>query len=555
MNWIDRAVAAVSPHRGLERARARAQLHRQIRAFEAGQPAPRGRDWPASARGPNAELGPALRYLRRRSREVIRDGSYGARAVQIRVAHEIGYGIAPRSKTGDAATDKTVLALWDRFVAQSDISGRLNLYGQQALAARTRLEAGEALVRLIRLPGAEARQLGLAVPLQLEVLEPDLLDDATPLFAEPPADGSRVVDGVVFDRRGRRAGYRLLRRHPGESAAAADLAGGVRHDTIPAADMIHLVRAHAQRAGQVRGVPDAATVLLRLRRLEEYEETAVEQAKVQALVGVFTTTPNPMEMDFGQEAAPAEPQERAVPAEVWPGMVANLPVGSDVKFLEPSGPGPFEPFALHELMAIASGFRVTYDQLTGDLRQANYSSLRAGKIEFRRDVEQDQWLMHIPMMCQPIWDAFIQAAILFGALPEREGGYPVEWSPPRAEMVDPTREIPAMVASVRAGFETWPQAVTSMGYDPQAQADEIADANAMLDDRGIILDSDPRRITNAGGAQNPAQNAAVEIAATGAAIPRPGAVPPEERDDGPVSWVRHYLARRGDRRAARKTAA
>ncbi|WP_052402605.1 phage portal protein [Muricoccus aerilatus] len=552
MNWIDRAVSAVSPRRGLERLKTRTALDRAVKAFAAGQPAPRGRDWPASPRGPNAELGPALRYLRRRSREVIRDGSYGARAVQIRVAHEIGYGIAPRSKTGDVETDKAVLALWERFVAQSDITGRLNLYGQQALAARTRCEAGEALIRLIRLPGSEARRNGLAVPLQLEVLEPDMLDDAAPLFAAPPEDGSRVVDGVVFDRRGRRTGYRLLRQHPGEGGALAQLAGAVRYDTIPAADMIHLVRSHAQRPGQIRGVPDASTVLLRLRRLEEYEETAVEQAKVQALIGVFTTTANPMEMDFGQEAAAVvdEPQERAVPADLWPGMVANLPIGSDVKFLEPSGPGPFEPFALHELMAIASGFRVTYDQLTGDLRQANYSSLRAGKIEFRRDVEQDQWLMHIPVMCQPIWDAFIQAAVLFGALPERAGGYPVEWSPPRAEMVDPTREIPAMVASVRAGFETWPQAVTSMGYDPRTQADEIADANALLDDRGIILDSDPRRITNAGGAQNPSQNAAVEIAATGAALPRPGAIPPEEPNAAPTSLLRHYLARLTARKPA-----
>lgn len=502
---------------------------RVVRAYEAGKMMPRGREWPASSRGPNAEVGPALRYLRRRAREVVRDGSYGARAIQIRVAHEIGYGIAPRSKTGDDQLDTRVLDLWDRWSAKADLHGRLNVYGLQALAARTRAESGEALVRLVRLPPAEARREGIPVPLQLEVLEPDLLDDAVQMFGPVEADPVRSVDGVEFDSRGRRTAYRLLRQHPGENAAAFYTTAGPRYDRIPATDMIHLVRAHAQRPGQVRGVPDAATVLLRLRRLEEFEEATLEQAKVQALLGVFTVTPNPLEMDMGQGGVPAEVPDRAMPTDLWPGMVSNLPIGSDVKFLQPSGPGPFEPFALHELMAIASGFRVTYDQLTGDLRQANYSSLRAGKIEFRRDVEQDQELMHIPMLCGPIWEAFIQAAVVSGALPERPGGYPVEWAPPRFEMVDPTRELPALVASVRAGLETWQQAVTSMGYDPKRQADEIAAANKLHDDRGIILDSDPRRISNSGGAQSPQQNAAIEIGATGAARPRrPGEVPPND---------------------------
>jgi capsid protein len=40
------------------------------------------------------------------------------------------------------------------------------------------------------------------------------------------------------------------------------------------------------------------------------------------------------------------------------------------------------------LEASAVGTGLTYDQVAGDLTQANYSSLRAGKIEFRRLCEQ-----------------------------------------------------------------------------------------------------------------------------------------------------------------------
>jgi lambda family phage portal protein len=511
---LDRVIAAVSPERGLERARARAGIQR-ISAYTAGQVAPRGRAWAASSKGPNAELGAALRNLRKRSREAVRDNPYAARAVSIRVAQEIGFGIKPRSNTGDTALDDRVDTLWAEFVGQSDVYGVLDFYGQQALAARTRSQDGEALIRLIKLPLQEARKLGLKVPLQLEVLEPDYLEDVV----QTVPGQARVVMGIEMDTRGRPAFYRLLRRHPGEGMPITG--GGALVDRVPASEIIHLYRAHQQRPGQVRGAPDAAPVLMRMQRLEEYTEAALEQAKVQALLGVFITTPDPLEMGgtpgVGDSAEPMG--GRGVPTELYPGMVGNLPVGSEPKFLQPSGAGSFEPFALHEMMAIAVGFGVTYDQLTGDLRQANFSSLRAGKIEFRRSVEQDQWLMHIPRMCKPVFEAFIDAAVFSGLLPERAGGYPVIWDTPKFEMVDPAKEIPATVYAIRSGLETWQQAVSSMGFDPRRQADEIQQANRFLDERGIILDCDPRRSTNSGQAQNPAQNAAVELGAPGAMRP------------------------------------
>jgi lambda family phage portal protein len=201
-------------------------------------------------------------------------------------------------------------------------------------------------------------------------------------------------------------------------------------------------------------------------------------------------------------------------------MVGNLPPGASAKFLQPSGAGAFDPFSAHTLRAISVGLGIPFDMLTGDLSQANYSSLRAGRLPFRRLIEQDQELMHIQQMCKPVWAAFIDAAILSGALPERPGGYPVEWNPPGFDLVDPTKDVAASIAAVRAGFATWQQTVASMGYDPRKQADDIAEANDFFDERGLVLDIDPRRTAGTGGAQDARQNAAVEIAATGAVTPR-----------------------------------
>jgi hypothetical protein len=54
----------------------------------------------------------------------------------------------------------------------------------------------------------------------------------------------------------------------------------------------------------------------------------------------------------------------------------------------------------------------------------------------------------------------------------------------------------------------------------------IREANAALDAAGISLDTPPRRVAKSGGAQDAAQMAAVEIAATGAA----GAAAPTQPD-------------------------
>ena len=516
---VDGAVGIFSPAWALQR-----QAHRRALSYVAGENAPRGKDWRASRKGPNAELRNALANLRTRSREMIRDNAMANRMLSIRVAHEIGYGITPRSTTGDEALDKRVMAVWDGFVARSDLHGRLNYYAQQMQMARCRGEAGEVLMRIIRLTPQEARRLGLAVPLQLEVLEPDLLDDATPLTGA--TEVLRVHAGIEYDRSGRPVAYRLLRDHPGEGMAPL-VTGAVRYDRVPATDMIHLFRAHQQRPNQARGVPDLAPVLMRMRRLEEYEEAAVERAKIEALLGVFYEHKEEMEGPVGPGTGTVE-GERGLgdnggpPLELWPGMVGELPPGMQAKFLQPTGQGAFEPYAKHEQRMIAAGYAggMPYDLATGDLSETNYSSMRGGKVAFRILIEQDQWGMHIPMMCQPVWDAVMQAAVLFGNLPAREAGYPVQWNPPPFQMLDPGKEVPPMIAAVRAGFATWDQTVSSLGFDPRKQAAEIEATNKDHDRRGLILSTDPRRVAESGQAQDAKQNAAVELGAKGGPVQR-----------------------------------
>ena len=514
---LDRILASVAPGWALRRMQQR-MAWRNLRAlYEGAANTRRTRGWRAGGTGPNAEVQQALAVLRARSRDLVRNNPFAAAGLDLVVSYQVGSGIVPRSATKDQDLDREVDTLWSAWAAQADVTGRSDIYGLQAMMARSRAEAGEALALLVPLSAAEARRRGMAVPLALQVLEPDHLDETD----DSPARGGSpfVRQGVELDAQGRPIAFHLREDHPGETDGILGRMVGDRR-RYDAANVLHLYR--QDRPGQIRGVPDLAPVMTRLRSLDELEDAALEQAKVQACLAALIISQAPAAkgpLEGGDLAGMEDAQDGF--KSLYPGMMERLLPGEDVKFLTPSGTGSFEGLARHQLHAIATGWGLTYDLLTGDLSGANYSSLRAGRLAFRRRLERVQWHCLVPMMCERIWLAFTRAAVASGALPPRAEGYPVQWAPPVFEMVDPLKDAAAVQAQMRLGLLTWGQAVAQVGWEPRRQAEEIAEWNEELDKRGIILDGDPRRTAGTGGAQDTRANAAIEIAATGAATDQP----------------------------------
>lgn len=483
MNPLDRVIGWINPSAGLSRARARAALAvvEATRGYEGARIGRRG-NGRAPSTSANAEIGPATVRLRNRVRDLVRNNAHAARIVDVLAAHIVGTGIVPVSRTGDTALDRRVNDLWGRWSESCDADGQLDFYGLQALAVRGMVEAGEALARF------RPRRLddGLPVPLQIQVLEADHIDSSK----HGLTGGGRAVLGIGFDALGRRATYHLFREHPGDA-----LATSYESVPVPAAEVMHLYR--KLRAGQVRGVTAFAPVVMMARDIADYHEAALVKARIEACFAGFIISDDSSTGGVAVGPETRGPQgERAQSLE--PGALMRLLPGEDIKFAEPTGSSNFDPFMTHALMAMAVGCGITYDQLTGDLRQANYSSLRAGKIEFRRLVEQAQYQCVIPMWCAPARRRFLEAAILSGALPRREAGYPCEWMPPANEPIDPLKDLTADILAVRSGRMTQDQFVAAWGNDPQSQLEEIARINAEYDRLGLVLDTDPRKTSRAG---------------------------------------------------------
>jgi lambda family phage portal protein len=182
-----------------------------------------------------------------------------------------------------------------------------------------------------------------------------------------------------------------------------------------------------------------------------------------------------------------------------PGLIAYARGGKDIRFNQPSAVGGYAEYKRASLHTIAAGFRVPYELLTGDLSQVNYSSIRAGLVEFRRMIDAVQWQLIIPMACEPLWRWFTEAAWAAGLIPRAD--IAVEWSPPKFEAVDPYKDAMADLLAIRSGTVTLSEAIARNGRNPDAVLAEIAAINARLDELGIVLDSDPRRVTKTGSAQ------------------------------------------------------
>jgi lambda family phage portal protein len=522
VNVIDRLIAWMAPQWGANRARARLA----VRHFEAASVGRRTDGWHRLGTDANAAAAGALGLLRAQARDLVRNNPWARKGLRRIVTGTVGWGIKPKA-TGRGA--ELVQQRWREWAetTQCDAAGRLTMYGLQALVMRAVARDGECLIRRRwRLPTD-----GLAVPLQLQVLEPDFLDAARDgMMGEA---GGPIVQGVEFDAIGRRVAYWLFDRHPGSTGAFGTGAKNIGFSRrIPAAEILHVF--DQERSGQVRGTSWFASVDVRLHELDGFEDATVVKQRIAASMAAFVTDMDggaPLALG-GTDATTGQPTDT-----IEPGAIISLQPGKQVTVTNPPQASDYQSFTTCSLRAIAAGIGVTYEGLTGDYSQTNYSSGRLGQLGAQADIHDWRWNMLIPLFCAPTWDWMLQAMILAGAEVESA---PAKWAPPPAQLLNPEVEGKANQVLMRSGQLTWPQMVRENGEDPDEQLDEIEAFNKEIDRRGIALDCDPRRLTAAGGVQQvwsagsiaawppPPAPAALPAASAG----KPAAKPPGAKADG-----------------------
>lgn len=451
------------------------QIEIMARRFEGAAGGRRNDGWRSTGADANAENGPALARLRNRARDLRRNNPYAERAVTGIADNVVGAGIVPRP-LGKTRDNKKLAELWRAWAEETlcDADGLENFYGLQHKVMEAVPEGGEVLIRRRWRKSSD----NLPVPMQLQVLEADFLDEEK----NGANGGNQIIQGIEFSPIGKRVAYWLFDTHPGANSTWRAL----ESRRIPAEDVIHVFL--PKRPGQARGYTWFAPVMQRLRNFDEMEDAVMEQAKIAACFAAFVTKDD--QSQGGRKTTPLV--ER-----VEPGIIQELAHGEDVTFGTPPTFNGYDSYAWQGLHAISVGLGVPYELVTGDLKGVNFSSGRMGWLHFARRVDVWQWRMLIPQLCCGVWGWFLEAQAL---LPDgvRED-VKAEWVPPRRDMVDPKSETENVKDRLRQGLVTWPNALRELGItDPEAHAAEIAKANALFDKLGLVLDCDPRKVSNAG---------------------------------------------------------
>lgn len=418
------------------------------RSFEA---AAGGRRWEGAGwlTNVNQSLAAGQHSIRARALHAALNNPHAARAAASWTSNTIGAGIRPQSTAGAPVDD--VFAAW---AAECDAAGRTDFYGLQASIVRSCFVAGEAFIRFrTRRP-----EDGLAVPLQIEILDPQQIDAG---FHRDMGAGGRIVSGCEFDPIGRRVAYHVARHAPGDPLGSTQL----EPSRVPAEDILHVYEALVP--GQVRGISRFAPVLLRLRDLDELADAALMRAKVEAMFAAFL-------QDEGGQAFEGTQDGSILTSGLEPGTIKILPPGASVTFSDPKNGGSnFEVFTGAQLHAVAAGLGLTYEQVSSDMTGVNYSSARVALIEFRRLVESFRAHTLRPQLLDPVWRRVLAVAELAGALPV--GIDPgVRWIAPAWEWVDPLKDVEADARAVEAGFKSRRQIRTEWGMDPDQVEAEIA---------------------------------------------------------------------------------
>lgn len=488
-------------------------------------------NWSPANSSADAELVSSLRLLRARSRSLVRDSSYAKRARVLVVNNVIGQGIGMQAQvytTRDQLNKRvndSIEETWEHWCEAENChtGGRLHFRSFERALMGQVFEAGEVFVRKHWVNAGTA-----GIPFALELIEAERVAEEYQYPGLLARSGNSVRMGIELDPFYRPVAYYIRQRHPSEVRFSGD--GTDMVERVPADQIIHL--ALIDRWPQTRGEPWLHTVVRRLNDVDGYTEAEVIRARAQAVRMGIIESPEDAS-SFGEEQ-----DDGSVEVELQPGVIARLNPGEKWHDSAPSAPNPqLDPFMRYMLREMAAGIGVSYESLSRDYSQSNYSSSRLALLD-----DRDLWRAiqgwFLTDFRQKLHVEWLQAAVLARAVPgltvDEYAANPrkfaaVRFRPRGWGWVDPTKEVQAFRDAVRSGFATQQDVLAQSGEDFEELVEQRAKELKLAQEAGIVLDTDPSKVAASGTKQTDEK-------------PPPGGKQPDEPEaDPPERRVSSFL--------------
>ena len=456
MGFLERILLAVNPRAALERA----QYQELYRSYYAA--ADRGRKkggWTAANATGEATNRGERDIIRARARQLEANDDMLKAVVLDLERNVVGTGITLQARVRDRdgndreALNNAIEQAWRRWSKPEGctVTGTMSLWEVCQMVVRRRYVDGGILILKTYL-GGEFR---------LQLLEVDDLDRSVLQHGD-----NRVVGGVEIDGYNRPVAYHLRRQD-----VSGLWSGKVKR--VDADRVLYLP--HITRCSQIREMSPAASSLSRIDDINRLVEAALKKEQTQACYGmaVIRNTPGMLGgIGRGMPGADTGQQREGYPEEyIAPGMIKYLQPGEDIKPIAPSGVSSTADTMIRAVQRQAgAGAGLSYEAVSRDMSQVNYSSARQGMLQDRKTYgELQQYL--IDHLLEPVYREWLGWAVLTGQVDipdyqdDPEGYQEAVWIPPGWEWIDPLKEANANSVALQTGQTTLQKICAARGED------------------------------------------------------------------------------------------
>lgn len=349
-----------------------------------------------------------------------------------------------------------------------EITGRFSLSELGCLCLRRRFVDGGILVLKAMVNGQFCLQL----------LEVDDLDASI-----QTNNGHRVVGGIEIDEYRRPVAY-CIKIYDGWGY-------WIKSIWIPADRIIYMP--YITRPSQIREISQTAPSLGRIDDTNELIDAAVEKERVLAHLSVVVektgdTLTGLSGLGRGYESdTPTGSTEQETPQEILDqGTVTYMKPGEKVSTVAPAGTSStVDPMIKTTQRLAGGGIGLSYEAVSRDMSQVNYSSARQGLLEDQKTYRplQKYLIEHLLDVIYPDW---MDWAVLTGQLNipnyfrDREKYQHHVWIGSGWDWIDPVKEANANKTALATNQKTLQEICAEKGKDWRDQVRQRARENKML---------------------------------------------------------------------------
>ena len=472
-NWLDDVIGWFSPETAYRRQAFRQALELE-KAYDAGTYTKQNQNWRVFNESAEMEDSWNRDIIRARARDLEKNSDVMNSIIGAYRRNVFGKGYRLGAQTGDSELNTELEKAWKRWCKgrNCDVTGTQDLAQMLKMCIqRKKIDGGIFLLKRYTDEGF--------IPFQLQVLEVDELDS---MATAPKHEGNKVVRGIEYNGWNKPVGY-FFRRYSTDGYEIGE------SEYIDAKDVIFLYT--KRRPSQIREMSDMAPTITRIRDINEFIHSVSVKERVLACLSVFikrALPPNAGRVNLSDGGN----GERYQGKMLTPGMIQYLSPGDEVQPVIPVGAATdATQFIKQQMRMTGSGQGLSYEAVSRDMSESNYSSARQGIIEDEMTYEDD--IEMLTKALDEIYETFVISCVLAGAVTirnfwsDKETYLQHKWIKAPKKWIDPAKEANANKTALTTGEKTFADLASENGRDWKDQIDEMAEIKDYAEEKGVLI--------------------------------------------------------------------